>query len=372
MKNFSYIIPNWFGTGLSNQLFFIIWGIINAYNNKTPILIIDKFRLEPLTDNMCHISEILDLNYLNTILKKFNIEVIDSKNIDFNLLNVTYGSDDKYFDIIDEVKRDFYSDKKISIPNRFPLNDLKGDPILGVRKALKIYYTLNGKLYVDDYDEYLFDGVNIDLNAPSVVQSWNEIDSLIKYQRPLFTYLLKNMKFVDKFYKLTNNIVLIDKNKNYININDLNTLNKKINVIHLRLEKDMTFNMSCHNGMKEKDFIDKLERKYIELIKKYFNKNDIIYILSYELENNVIKYLKENNYEFYFTKKNLFEWREPHAIVDLLLSEKCNGTFIGNWQHYKTENMGSTFSYVIDVRIKEHINRVFIDLYDITKEEILI
>lgn len=365
-------MPNWFGTGLSNQLFFIIWGIINAHNNKQKILIIDKFRLEPCTENMCYVSEILDLDALNIILKNFDIELVDSKNINFNLIKATYGSEDNYFDITNEIKREFYSKNKISIPSRYSLNDLKGDPILGVRKMLKIYYEFNGKEFVDEYDEYLFDGVNIDLNSPSVVQSWNEIDLLIKNQRPLFSYLLKNMRFVDKFYKLTDNIILTDKNKDYIYINDLNTLNKKINVIHLRLEKDMTFNMSGHNNMEEKVFIKELERKYIQLIEKYFDKNDIIYILSYELDNNVIKFLRDNNYEFYFTKKNLFEWREPHAIVDLLLSEKCSGTFIGNWQHHKSDNMGSTFSYVIDVRIKEHIQRVFIDLYDITKEEIVI
>jgi hypothetical protein len=365
-------MPNWFGTGLSNQLFFIVLGIINAYNNKQKILIIDKFRLEPCTENMCYISEILDLNYLNLILKKFDIELVDSKNINFKLIKVTYGSEDKYFDITEEIKREFYSENKISIPSRYSLNNLKGDPIIGIKKILKIYYEFNNKEFIDEYDEYLFNGVNIDLNLPYVVQSWNEIDCMIKTERPLFTYLLKNMRFVDKFYKLIDNIILMDKNKDNIYINDLNTLNKKINVIHLRLEKDMTFNMAGHNNMEEKEFIKELEIKYIGLIEKYFNKNDIIFILSYELENNVIKFLKDNNYEFYFTKKNLFEWREPHAIIDLLLSEKCSGTFIGNWQHQKLENMGSSFSYVIDVRIKDYIKRVFIDLYDIRKQEIFI
>lgn len=372
MKNISYIMPNWFGTGLSNQLFFIIWGIINAYHNKQKVLIIDKFRLEPLKNDMCYMSEILNFEYLNVILKKFNIEVMDHKNIHFELQKVTYGSHDKFFDITEEIKREFYSDNKLIIPSRYYLNGLKGDPTPEIRKILRINYQFNGKEYIDEYDEYLFDGVKIDFNSPSTVQSWNEIDYLIKNQRPLFTYLLKNMKFIDKFYNFTENAVLLNKNKEYICIKDLNSLNKKINVIHLRLEKDMTFNMAGHNNMIETDFVCELERKYIELIQKYFDKNDTIYILSYELENNVINYLINNNYEFYFTKKNTFEWREPHAIIDLLLSEKCTGTFIGNWQHHKTENMGSTFSYVIDVRLKNHVKRVFIDLYDISKSEIVI
>ena len=76
MSSIYYIIPNWFGTGLSNQLFFIIWGIINSFKNKKKILIIDKFRQEPLKDSMCYISEVLDLDYLNTIVKDFGIETI--------------------------------------------------------------------------------------------------------------------------------------------------------------------------------------------------------------------------------------------------------------------------------------------------------
>lgn len=372
MNNFSYILPNWFGTGLSNQLFFIIWGIINAYRNKQKIVIVDKFRLEPLTENKCYMSEILDFEHINKILKNFDIEMIDYKNINLIIDKITYGSQDNYFDITQEIMKDFYEDLKLCIPERFPLNNIKGDPIVGVRKILKIYYKLNDKEYVDEYDEYLFGGVNLNLKSPIIVPNWEVIDQLIKKERPLFTYLLKNIKFTEKYHKLAENIVLIDKNKNYVFIKDLNLTNKKINVIHLRLEKDMTFNMAGHNNMPEKDFIECLEKKYINLIEKYYDKNDIIYILSYELDNNVIKYLRENGYEFYFTKKNMFEWREPHAIIDLLLSEKCTGTFIGNWQHHKSNNMGSTFSYVIDVRIKEKIDRVFIDLYDINKDEIVI
>lgn len=370
MKNISYILPNWFGTGLSNQLFFIVWGIINAYKNGQRVLIIDKFRQEPLKECMCNINEIIDIENLNCILKNLNIKVYDRSEINFEIIKILYGAENNYFDITDEILKNFYTENKLIIPKRYSLNNIKGDPILGRRKILQIHFKINGKEYIDEYDEYLFNGVEIDLTSPIIVPSWEVIDDMIKNERPLFTYIIKNIKFVDKFNKLLDNLILIDKNKNYIYINDLNTLNKKINVIHLRIEKDMTFNIAGHNNMEEKEFIDKLERKYIDLIKKYFNKNDIIYILSYELDNNVIKYLKDNDYEYYFTKKNMFEWREPHAIIDLLLSEKCDGTFIGNWQHHKLNNMGSTFSYVVDIRIKEKIDRVFIDLYDISKSEI--
>jgi hypothetical protein len=371
MSIIHYIIPNWFGTGLSNQLFFIILGIIDTFKNKKKILVIDKFRQEPLKDSMCYISEVLDLDYLNTIVKGFGIEIIDCKDLNnFKITKIMYGSDNNYYDVTNKIIKNFYTEKKLLIPDRFPLNDLEGDPIFGIRKCLKIYFTLNNKEYIDIYDEYLFNGVNIDLNSPIQVPCWEVIDSMIINERPLFCFLLKNIKFIDKYYKLADNLTLIDKNKNYLLLNDLNTLNKKINVIHLRLEKDITYNMAGHNNMSEKDYIDKLEKKYVNLINKNFDKNDILFILSYELENNVINFLKDNNYEFYFTKKNMFEWREPHAIIDLLLSERCNSAFIGNWQHHKTENMGSTFSYVIDVRLKQNVKKIFIDLCDISKDEI--
>ena len=67
------------------------------------------------------------------------------------------------------------------------------------------------------------------------------------------------------------------------------------------------------------------------MIEKYFSKNDIIFVLSYDLDNKVVKFLKENEYEFYYTKKNIFDGREKHAIIDLLVGQKCNNCFIGNW-----------------------------------------
>lgn len=109
MKNILYIQPNWFGTGLSNQLFFIIYGIINAIKNENKILIIDKFRQEPLKESMCYISEIIDIKDLNNLLKTFNVEVMDRKDIKFSISKITYGADNNYFDITDCILKNFYS-----------------------------------------------------------------------------------------------------------------------------------------------------------------------------------------------------------------------------------------------------------------------
>lgn len=373
MKSISYILPNSSETNLTDQLFIIISEIINAYKNNKKLVIIDKFRLEPLKDEFCPISEIIDIDHLNKLVSNFNIQVLDRKDIiNFYVDKVLYGAEKTYIDITDFILSNFYSNDKLNIPKGIVLNDIKGDPIFGIRKKLQIYYEINDKKYVDEYDEYLNDGITMDLNNPSVINSLDEINRLIKFERPLFNHLLKNIKFTKKYYHLSENLILVDKNNNYLHINDVNINNKKINIIHLRLEKDMTNNMAKHNNMEENTFISMLEEKYISLIEKYCNKDDIIYVLSYELDHNIVKYLKENGYEYYFTKKNMFKWSEPHAILDLLLGEKCNGTFIGNWQHYKDNNMGSLFSYAIDNRIREKVKRVLIDLYDVNKEELVI
>ena len=183
----------------------------------------------------------------------------------------------------------------------------------------------------------------------------------------MFDYLLKSIRFNNRHVKYSENALLIDSKGEYNHLPLLNFENKKINVIHLRVEKDMTGHMLSHNKMTQEEYDIELQNKYIELIKQYFSKNDIIFVLSYDLNNNVINYLKENDYEFYFTKKQIFDGREQHAIVDLLIGEKCNNYFIGNWNF--AIRQGSTFSYFLYVRNNAD-KSICGDMYDINNTEI--
>jgi len=88
-----------------------------------------------------------------------------------------------------------------------------------------------------------------------------------------------------------------------------------------------------------------------------------------KFHNDVTKFLKENGYEFYVSKKNIFDGRERHAIVDLLIGQKCNNNFIGNWNF--NNNNGSTFSYLLYKR-NHAINNIFIDMYDVKNCECVI
>jgi len=368
MSNFFFLEPSWIGTGLTNEIYFIIYGIIYCINNNKN-LIINNFRLEPMSQKFCEISDILDIHHLNVLMKKFDITIFDKNKLSFNIDNISYGLNNKIIDITDEMLKSYFTNNRLFIPIGTILNNIKGDPSPGEQKKLIINYRINELLISEEYSEYINQDIVIDLQNPTNILSWTQIDDCYTNNKELFDYLLKNIKFNNRFIKYSENALLIDSNNEYNHLPIINFENKKINVLHLRVEKDMTGHMLTHNKMTQEEYDMELQNKYIELIKKYFSKNDIIFVLSYDLNNNVIKFLKNNNYEFYVTKKNIFDGRERHAIVDLLIGEKCNNYFIGNWNF--DIRQGSTFSYFLYIR-NNVIKNIFIDMYNIKSDEKII
>lgn len=368
MSKTLFLEPSWYGTGLTNEMFFIVYGIIDCINNKRKNLVINNFRVEPMTNKFCGINEILDIHYLNILLKKYDIAVFDRNNLSFNIDTIIYGLKDVTIDITKESLDLFYKDSRLCIPVGTILNNIKGDPLSGEAKKLYITYTINSNTIVEEYSEYIHKDIILDLQNPTNILNWEQIDNCYIKHRELFDYLLKNIKLNNRFVKYSEIALLIDKNNDYTNISNIDFQNKKTNVVHLRVEKDMTGHMLSHNKMTQEEYDIELQNKYIELIKQYFSKNDIIFLLSYDINNNVVKFLKENDYEFYITKKQIFEGREQHAIVDLLIGEKCNNCFIGNWNF--DIRQGSTFSYFLYVR-NNSLENIFIDMYNIKHTEIL-
>lgn len=368
MKMFNFIKPNWPGTGLSNQLFFIITAVLIAIEENKKLIVLDDFRLEPMIDNMAHVSEIIDLEHLNSLTKRYNIKIIDKKDLTFKINQITYGHETNVFDITNHILHNYFKDNILKIPERLNLNGIAGDPASGIRKTLFINYNINETQYEDQFSEYLFNEVIYDLTNSEQYNGWYQVD-INAHNSRLFNYFLKNIKFTQKFIDISKSALLLDKNGKYTLLTDIDKT-RNINVIHLRLEPDMTYNMSLHNNMTEPEYIKKLESNYIELIKKYFSKDNIIIILCYTRDNGVTTFLKENGYDYYLTKKQIFDGREPHAIVDLLVGEKCNDVFIGNWNHKK--QIGSTFSYVLDIKMEQNVKRIFTNIYDINQSEIVV
>jgi len=366
MSKVFFLEPSWLGTGLTNEIFFIVYGIIHCINNKKEHFVINNFRLEPMTHNFCGISEILDLHSMNILLKKYNIITHDRRNTKIFIDKITYGFENKTYDITEEAVHNFLKNDKFIIPIGTDLNGLKGDPFPGEKKELQLQYILNGIKVVEKYSEYVNEDIFIDLKNPQSIHNWDQIDKCYLQNTFLFEYLLKNIKFNNRLIKYSENALVYDKNNKLKTLSNIPLEKRNVNVLHLRVEGDITGHMFACNNMTQEEYTNSLQNKYIDLIQKYFSKEDVIILLSYSQDNNVLDFLRNNNYEFYYTKKNIFDGREKHAIVDLLVGEKCNNCFIGNWNFEKRQ--GSTFSYFLHLRNNAKKN-ICIDICDIKLEE---
>ena len=216
------------------------------------------------------------------------------------------------------------------------------------KKILKIDFILNNynkfSLSFSEKNGFLTKNIEIDFSNKNYIMapSWDFIDSLEFKHTTNDIY--NNIIFSDIFIYQSNNFI------NKINI----TNNCNVNIIHLRLEQDAIDFWSEPNKMTRDNFKIKLSEKYINLITKLINKNDKSIILTYNTDNIVINYLKNNNYNYYVDEKTKNNNRELNAIIDMYNSKHCNNIFIAVG--------GSTFSWTIAKIIKpKHIEWIDIN-----------
>ena len=183
--------------------------------------------------------------------------------------------------------------------------------------------------------------------------------SNFKYQQDkLFFDLLRNIPFSKQIINnfLTNNLQI----DNIINNNKYNNI--KINTIHLRIEDDVLEHYQSILNIDKELLRIIVENKYVSLIKKYFNKSDIIILLTYTLNNSVIDFLNTNSYKYIINQKKNDD-REISAIYDLMLGEYCNNYYICVWE--------SSYSYTLFSKInnKEGIKTLQIYYENLDKKE---
>jgi hypothetical protein len=223
--------------GLCNQLYAIKGTCEYAYENNINTIVIENFLTDINKNIYCNISEVVDLNHLNNLLKKYNIKVLD------------WNTDEGF--------------EKIGI-------EFKPAP----------YWNVSNDSYIS-------------------------------------TYILSNLKFNSKFYDTADEILKQNK-----------ITAEPCNVIHLRLENDAVEHWSKQNNISPQEFKGILEYKYIKNIEKYINKNYVTIVVASEYDNNVIKYLCDNGYLYLITEKR-FKERELNAIVDLIITQRCDRVILG-------------------------------------------
>lgn len=331
------------GAGLTNQLGFIVTGIMKAYVGNKRFIIIDDFNTQYNILSRVPISTIVDLEPLNRYLKKLGLLCSDS-NVSLSIDWVKYGSGIHVKDVTAKTLERFYKNGALVIPRSFSLNDLDGDPLEGSVKNLYIKYRIGDFTHTVSFNEHRSEDIILDL---SQVQRYDHEGWINLYDIDQYNEILSNIVFNNKFREGAE-----------IFFSKINST-EKINAIHLRDDQDAIQFWARINKIPGYEFAERLNDMYIGLVKKYFKTKHTILVITGNKESRVIKYLEENGYNYHISEKNT-GGRETDAIVDLLISERCNNIFIGNYN--LTDYLGSTFSYLIYRRLPDDTKCVMIDM----------
>jgi len=334
------------GSGFTNQIIALISNIITAYNQKHKVIIVDEFLNDIYKTKKTPISEIINLQKINIYLKeKYDIILIDRYNIDFNIISVKHKkNDNKLKDLTNHKKIEYLENKKIFF-DLDVLNDEKNEN----KGFIFFQYNINGYFIEEIYDNNIL----IDFEGPyTFIFNWSLLNC------DMFGDIMTNIIYNDDFIF-----------KSHTMLKDID-LNKKINIIHLRLEDDGISHWSMMNAIPQNDFKFLLEDKYINIIKNnILHDQETIILSSNSKSNRVINFLDDSKYNYKIFDK-FFEDREFNAIVDLLVSKCCNNIFIGNYN--LNNNNGSTFSYYISKLLNNDVKKICIDLDKIYDSEIII
>jgi len=244
-------------TGLCNQLWSVISGIIKCIKEGRHMLLIDKFLLNVHTKSYCSIDKILCLPSMNIFLRKYNLKIADGM---------------------------FINERNTP-----------------------------GLQIVQLGWEVIQDPANDDLKK--------ELFQSIRFTRYI----------VDPPLKFVNGI------KNH---------RKKgtINVVHLRIEPDWLNHVSGHSNphVSTEVVYDEIANKYIDLIQKHIQQDELTFLLTGSSNNKVIDYLRNNQYAYFLFPK-ITPYREMNAAMDMVIGKQCNNVFIGCG--------GSSFSDILKHRI---------------------
>lgn len=357
MENIHGVNIGVIGRGLTNQLGALISGIMYAKMTKKRFVLAGKFNKNYNVASHIPIGDVIDLNTFNKNISDIGVTVLDMHDTSIKIISIRYGLYMKSIDITREILTKYHINGKLFIPKGTILNDIKGDPEPFVKKYLYIKYEIGG--YSDNiiYDEFFDQNIDFDLSKISIDDNIHS-HWITTYDIDLYDKILRGIKFTSLFNDVAN-----------ASIQNMD-LTPKVNVIHIRTDKDATTFWGCINNIPPFEFSNILNAKYISLIQKYFDKSISILVLTSDTDSQVLQFMRDNGYKFHIAPKSVVDGREMNAIVDVLIGEHCNNIFIGgvNPENYH----GSTFSYLVWKRLAKNVSNVLIDLDDIKRAEFIV
>lgn len=381
MKQFLFLnLNNFIHLPIVEQLFYVIKTIYKSIKENKNIIIVE-LELHEKLHTMTTIMDMLNVEKLKDILKEnYNIYLFFHNSINFNLLSIKYSNMDKTIDFTDFIYLHYYSKNILLIKNYsnvFHSNSLTNINLLDkeTNGNILVQYLLNENEFIDTYKINIGDNKKIYYNFKNVSSLSFKNYDLIP-DKELFYNIYLKLPF--------NNNIINDLEKIFV---DNFSVHEKINVIDLSFLYNIDLNNvimeSGNNETKDptndineiiKEIVNKIEKKdnYIKLIeRKYINTiedqinikdNNILIInnnVNYSNPNknyinntncsNVISYLKENNYKFYYNKLD----DEYSTLLHFLLICYNNNKFIGCFHNQ--------FNYNINLLINKKKLKICID-----------
>jgi hypothetical protein len=360
IPDFNLKYPN--ETGLCNQLFGLINGIIRCEMFNRKYVIIDSFNCCLNTGVICPVSKIIDLKATSTnINAEFkNIKLFDRSKMNMNIISAEYGLKN-----VNTINVKQYIDKLICSDSLNLINmnfSFENDPCPNIVKKLYLHYTLDD---YDIYDEIIENSSLIDYNMNYLKTNFftNIHSGFLWYDvinEQLFNKISKCIVFTKGFYDI------IEEIKYQYDFNNLN-------IIHFKIERSSILHYANIYKINENEMRNKIYDKYEYILNKYFRKDDKIYMLTCN-ENDVFERFG-NQYEFYcmdqekkdklLYKHHGFIGREMGAIIDFLIGCMCKTTYVGC--HNMKRKRGSSFDYMIINNLT--CKKILIDLDDLNNDE---
>ena len=374
MDNIYYCKINDNNFKILKQIFNLINGIIKAINEKKNILVSDNFKLLfGNNEKNIPISSIIDLDRLNIFLnRKYKIRVFDKTLFNINVKSIKYGIPNREKDITFEFVKQFCNENDVvNVSKEINLNNLFGDPMIGVLKKLTIEYLLTYKTteeyhsYVlDEYDGCLKENLYLNFNYNSkdnyILNEMN-LDNMDKNEINIFNNILEYILFAESFNHASEEFL----EKTHL----INNKSKKINVIHLILEDELIEKIKP-SSISVKQYIKDLEQKYIHLIKENVDKKDHNLIISNTINDNIFNYLKKNNYVIYYMEKHEEDHDEMQLILNVINSKICNHLYIGIFDIEKLKS--SELSYILYNNIASNVKKLLINQNKISDKPTII
>jgi len=327
-----------YNNNFSDILFGLFDTIFNYFNNcKYNECDLSSYLLNTYLDTINNINSIINIQHLNELCNEFTY-CTDNNNNNNNIIlkQVNYGINNKYIDVTSIIYSNFVNNNKLIIPKNTNLNELFSDPVPGVKKQLIIKLLKNNKnvkTYGQEENNLLTHDISINIYNNNNYNTQH----YLKYKN-ILTY-----------FKFNDNI--IDQSNHFIIDNNINVQNE-VNILHLSIDTIIIKHWSLLNDINEIDFKKQLEEKYINLIKIYFKKDIQIIVLTNDINNMVIEYLKNENYK-YFIKTCIQDNLSYNDIIynsaiNMQIGLLCNNVFIGN--------SSSTFSKILNYKIDSKIS----------------